>query len=182
MKVALELSASYQKSKARVLDLCCGVGFSTRALREAFPDAETVVGIDTSSEMLAMARFISAHVAHLKPWWELRRLRMAKNMEVLFQHSKQFRDDAQKVCTQTIFKKGNAENTLYQERSFDVVTVMYAFHEAPRAGRERILREARRILNPGGILAVIDISSDYQPSESMLAGEPYGKLYTVVRQ
>lgn len=30
-----------------MVDLCCGVGISTRALRDAFPEAETVVGIDT---------------------------------------------------------------------------------------------------------------------------------------
>lgn len=49
----------------------------------------------------------------------------------------------------------------------------YAFHEAPKSGRERILQEARRVLSPGGVLAVIDISTDYEPSPSMLAGEPY---------
>lgn len=50
----------------------------------------------------------------------------------------------------------------------------YAFHEAPLNGRQRILEEARRLLSPGGVLAVIDIATDYEPSESMLAGEPYG--------
>ena len=50
---------------------------------------------------------------------------------------------------------------------------MYAFHEVPKEGRDKILEEARRILKPGGTLAVVDISSDYTPSVSMLAGEPY---------
>ena len=37
----------------RVVDLCCGVGFSTRALRDAFPQPETtVIGVDTSPEMV----------------------------------------------------------------------------------------------------------------------------------
>ena len=49
----------------------------------------------------------------------------------------------------------------------------YAFHEAPQKGRQRILEEARRLLSPGGVLAVIDISSEYTPSKGMLAGEPY---------
>ena len=43
------LSAKTRKAKARVLDMCCGVGFSTRALREAFPDSTEVVGLDTSA-------------------------------------------------------------------------------------------------------------------------------------
>jgi ubiquinone/menaquinone biosynthesis C-methylase UbiE len=50
----------------------------------------------------------------------------------------------------------------------------YAFHEAPKQGRQRILKEVRRLLRPGGVLAVIDISTEYTPSRSMLAGEPYG--------
>lgn len=36
----------------RIVDLCCGVGFSTRALREAFSSRCTVIGIDTSPEMV----------------------------------------------------------------------------------------------------------------------------------
>jgi trans-aconitate methyltransferase len=37
----------------RVVDLCCGVGFSTRAIRDAFPQPETtVIGVDTSPEMV----------------------------------------------------------------------------------------------------------------------------------
>jgi trans-aconitate methyltransferase len=37
----------------RVVDLCCGVGFSTRALRDAFSQPDTtVIGIDTSPEMV----------------------------------------------------------------------------------------------------------------------------------
>jgi trans-aconitate methyltransferase len=36
-----------------VVDLCCGVGFSTRALRDAFPQTDTtVIGVDTSPQMV----------------------------------------------------------------------------------------------------------------------------------
>lgn len=51
-QLAKELSKIVGKQKARVVDLCCGVGFSTRALQHAFPDAETILGIDTSPEMV----------------------------------------------------------------------------------------------------------------------------------
>ena len=41
------------RSGFRIVDLCCGVGFSTRALRDAFPQPETtVIGVDTSPEMV----------------------------------------------------------------------------------------------------------------------------------
>jgi ubiquinone/menaquinone biosynthesis C-methylase UbiE len=40
---------------ARILDLCCGTGLSTAALKEAYPDA-TITGMDASEGMLATAR------------------------------------------------------------------------------------------------------------------------------
>ena len=159
--MAEELSKKVKSSKARVADLCCGVGFSTRALRKAFPEAETVLGMDTSPEMIEMAKFVTNHLAFLKPIVKFFNERMAFD------------------CTgakATTFETGNAECTGLTGRSFDLVTIMYAFHEAPRAGRERILQEAYRILQPGGMVAVLDISTEYTPSRGMLAGEPYGKL------
>jgi ubiquinone/menaquinone biosynthesis C-methylase UbiE len=71
----------------------------------------------------------------------------------------------------------NAEDTQLPHQSYDLVTVMYAFHEAPHQGRHNILKEARRLLSPGGLLAVIDISTQYQPSPHMLRGEPYVQEY-----
>lgn len=116
--MADELSSIYRKEKAKVLDLCCGVGFSTRALVQAFPDAEKIVGVDTSPQMLAMARFISAHVVHLRPGWK----RFAEKLKGV----------KLPECTLTevirgdnfSFEKGNAERTPYTDGSFDVVTVM----------------------------------------------------------
>ena len=40
---------------ARVLDLCCGTGLSTQAIREVYPDAQ-ITGMDASEGMLAAAR------------------------------------------------------------------------------------------------------------------------------
>lgn len=114
--MAEELSSKYHKEKAKVLDMCCGVGFSTRALVKAFPDAEKIVGVDTSPQMLAMARFISAHVVHLKPWW--------------IKFSEKFNGVKLPDCTKVIggskfaFEKCNAESTSFKDGSFDVVTIM----------------------------------------------------------
>ena len=62
----------------------------------------------------------------------------------------------------------NAEDTMLPDASFDLVTIMYGFHEAPYLGRQRMLMEAQRLLQPGGTLAIVDISPDYQPSATML--------------
>lgn len=40
---------------ARILDLCCGTGLSTAAIRAAYPDAE-ITGMDASAGMLESAR------------------------------------------------------------------------------------------------------------------------------
>lgn len=59
--MARQLRQKVKSNKARVLDLCCGVGTSTRALRDAFPEAEAVIGMDTSLEMISMANFLAQH-------------------------------------------------------------------------------------------------------------------------
>jgi ubiquinone/menaquinone biosynthesis C-methylase UbiE len=171
-EVADELAKSVKKSKAKVLDLCCGVGMSTRALREAFPDAETVMGVDTSPEMVAMAAFLTSHICLVSPLTKLLQSKVTTTYMVLKEQGNRITHAADKLKA-TTFARCNAENTRLPSQSFDLVTVMYAFHEAPREGREKILQEARRLLQPGGTLAIVDISTDYEPSPSMLMGEPY---------
>jgi len=148
--VARQLRQKVKYNKARVLDLCCGVGTSTRVLRDAFPEAEAVIGMDTSLEMISMANFLAQHTK-----------KMTKGVN---------------YSTAT-FTCGNAECTEFPDKSFDLVTIMYAFHEVPREGRDRMIREARRILEPGGTLAIVDIHTDFKPPPSMLLGEPYGKQH-----
>ena len=65
------------------------------------------------------------------------------------------------------------ENTDLPDETFHLVTIMYAFHEVPKAARSRIIQEAKRLLKVGGTLAVVDISPKYTPSKYMLAGEPF---------
>jgi len=126
---------------------------STRALSKAFHDAGSLVAIDTSPEMIAMANFLNSD----NP--------VAKVMK---------KEDSPSTSKCDIsYHLANAEKTELPSGSFDLVTIMYAFHEAPYLGRYQILREARRLLSPGATLAVIDISTGYKPSPSMLAGEPY---------
>ena len=75
----------------------------------------------------------------------------------------------------TAFARGNAESTPFPCQSFDLVTIVHAFHEASRgfkAGHDRIHCGAHRLLGPGGALAVTDICSEHKPLKTMLAGEP----------
>jgi ubiquinone/menaquinone biosynthesis C-methylase UbiE len=128
LQVARILSDTVGQSRAKVMDLCCGVGISTRALHDAFPDAEKVVGLDTSPQMIAMASFLDWHVRFFRPLVAL------------------VSDQVSTAVTtvSTYFERGNAERTKHEDRSFDLVTIMYAFHEVPKEGRDRILAEAHR--------------------------------------
>lgn len=172
--ISKELYQVVNKANARVLDMCCGVGMSTQALSTAFHDAEVVLGIDTSPEMISTARSLSKHanaVSRLLQKWRGQHIfkRLLKNILIL--HG--LKNFSKTVNSHTSFARGNAERLKLPKESFDLVTVMYAFHEIPKSARYRILREARRLLKQGGALAIIDISPDYKPSATMLAGEPY---------
>jgi ubiquinone/menaquinone biosynthesis C-methylase UbiE len=68
------------------------------------------------------------------------------------------------------FVQGNAE-TWGEANSFDVVTCFFGTHEMPREARSRVLRNALRIARKKVIF--VDIDPTYEPSEAMLAGEPY---------
>jgi SAM-dependent methyltransferase len=101
------------KPNAHVLDLCCGVGISTRALRCAFHDAQVVMGIDTSPEMISMAKMQSSkniltHFARL----------IDSCMEF---GSRSVKEGIQRFPSYAL---GNAERTGLAAGSFDLVTIM----------------------------------------------------------
>jgi SAM-dependent methyltransferase len=165
----------------RILDLCCGVGISTRALEKAFKGkAEMLIGLDTSPEMIAMARAINDHqlgVGSFQDSFKQTLMPLAVAVQSAKVKARTMMDRAGKTAngmrTCTSYVLGNAQRTLFPNRSFDLVTIMYAFHEAPKYGRYLMLREARRLLSKGGKLVVVDICPTYTPSATMLAGEPF---------
>lgn len=151
------------RGRARVVDLCCGVGMSTRALEAEFADAESVVGVDTSGEMLSVASAISGHEQGIRRYVEaIKRV---------------LRGGSAPSTVRASYRRGNAEKTRLGGPKADLVTIMFAFHEVPMSGRARILKEARRLLKRGGTLAVVDICPSYRPSPYMLAGEPFVQEY-----
>jgi len=168
-----EKSTNEQNKNIAVLDLCCGIGMSTNALKDAFHhpkykkeyDDVMVIGLDTSPEMIGTARAWTRHDIALKIVQKVS-MKVTDTMENIIS-----KDNLKSESM--IFARGNAERTIFPDKSFNLVTIMYGFHEIPFIGRYRILREVRRVLKNGGTLALIDISPEYQPSATMLSGEPY---------
>ena len=68
------------------------------------------------------------------------------------------------------FEVGNAESW-GEPACADVVTLMFALHEMPRAGRRAVLANALRLARRRVVVA--DICLDYAPSPLMLTGEPF---------
>lgn len=148
---------------------------STRALADAFHDAEFIGGVDTSPEMIAMADFIGKYNNAINSVQNIFPTRANLAFKVL-KLAMEIKNTINPQYSNTSIKyiRGNAERVMAPGGQFDIVTIMYAFHEIPRAARYRILRETRRLLKSGGILAVVDINPQvYTPSPTMLAGEPY---------
>jgi SAM-dependent methyltransferase len=153
--------------------MACGVGISTRALAEAFEDADAIVGVDTSPEMIGMARGIQRHAIEFGRTTAQVKQLLEKVSNPKFKVSSPIPSTVS-FAAQEKYAIGNAERTIFPSETFNLVTIMYAFHEIPYLARYRILLEVRRVLECGGTLAIVDICPDeYKPSPSMLAGEPY---------
>lgn len=58
------------------------------------------------------------------------------------------------------FEVAFAQEIPFPDASFDVVVSTLMLHHLPRAGREEALREARRVLKPGGRLLAVDFGAD----------------------
>lgn len=68
------------------------------------------------------------------------------------------------------FSFGNPHDYQMDDKEFDLATVMYVLHEAPKEARAHMLK---RLARKAKVVAMIDISPDYNPSTAMLFGEPY---------
>lgn len=147
--VAHLVSSTPATAPQRMLDLGCGVGLSTFALQDEYPDAE-IVGLDLSPYFLAVAQYNSEQQARSIQWI----------------HSA-------------------AEQTPCPDASFDLVSASLVFHELPAIAAQQILQEARRLLRPGGIFALMDMnpqSDVYQRMPSYVltllkSTEPYLDQY-----
>jgi ubiquinone/menaquinone biosynthesis C-methylase UbiE len=152
---------------------------STRSLATCFHDAELIYGIDTSPEMISVARFITKFNAIIV---EIKKVlspgaKFVSHCSIIKLVTKMkniFSLHCPSCSYNCMYAIGNAERVLAPKCQFDLITIFFAFHEIPFSARYRIMRESRRLLKPGGKLAIIDICpNNYVPSESMLSGEPY---------
>jgi len=65
---------------------------------------------------------------------------------------------SQERQTQINWVHGQAESTGIADASFDLVSIFLMCHELPQSATHQIFAEARRILRPGGHLAIMDMN------------------------
>lgn len=123
-----------------ILDLACGVGMSSFALQEIYPQAN-ITAVDLSPYFLAVAQYNS----------------QKRNVNINWKHAP-------------------AESTGLPDDSFDLVSIFLLFHELPQNVAKQVLREARRVLRPGGYLTIMDMNPE---SENYAKMPPY--VFTLLK-
>jgi ubiquinone/menaquinone biosynthesis C-methylase UbiE len=113
-----------------IVDLGCSVGLSTFRICDRYPQAQ-MTGVDLSSYFLAVAMYRAAE-------------RKATQPDV---HQPDIR-----------WIHAAAEATTLEDNCCDLVTLFLVCHELPAEASCEIFREARRILRPGGHLAIMEMN------------------------
>lgn len=124
-----------------IVDLGCSVGMSTFAMQATFPNAN-ITGVDLSPYFLAVANYRSEQ--------------RQKGTEYGVQQRFLPTPEASQPTPQWLHAA--AEATGLPDASFDLVSAFLIFHELPQSAAIDILREARRLLRPGGHFAMMDMN------------------------
>ena len=72
------------------------------------------------------------------------------------------------------FVQNFAEETGFEDNSFDLVTALWLFHEIPKPAMRKVVKEAYRILKPGGTFAIMEsppykmMNKNYNPLSEFL--------------
>lgn len=125
-----------------ILDIGCSVGVSTRWLAFDYPEAE-VTGLDLSPYMLA--------VAELRE----RQREAGKYGDGLITPGSSGGSQTSTSSRKRIkYLHANMESSGLPDASYDMVSVQFVAHECPAKVLENIVKEARRLVRPGGIVLI----------------------------
>ncbi|NJR16001.1 MAG: class I SAM-dependent methyltransferase [Calothrix sp. CSU_2_0] len=137
------LKAQISQPPQTILDMGCGVGMSTFALQELYPQAE-ITGLDLSPYFLTVARYRS----------QQRQANISSNI-------------SSNINPKINWVHEKAESTNFPDASFDLVSIFLMCHELPQAPTRQIFAEAKRLLRPGGQLGIMDMNPQSEAFKKM---------------
>ncbi|TYQ29949.1 class I SAM-dependent methyltransferase [Pseudanabaena sp. UWO310] len=124
----LDIVKEKMPAPQNILDIGCSVGMSTFSLHENYPLAK-ITGLDLSPHFLAIANYNT----------NLKYPQLTEKGQIQWIHS-------------------TAENISLPDASCDFVSCFLLFHELPQDATRQILREIRRVLQPNGYFAMMDMN------------------------
>lgn len=149
------LKAQLLETPKDIVDLGCSVGMSTFALQATFPEAN-LTGVDLSPYFLAVAKYQAEQRkgGSGERGQEDGGEREGGEERGEIQHST---SNIQNFSSPT-WVHAAAEATGLPAASYDLVSACLVFHELPQSAAIAIIQEARRLLRPGGHLAIMDMN------------------------
>ena len=146
-----------------ILDLGCSTGHGTRRLAAKFPDAGSLVGVDLSPYMIAVARRLPKLCKGDNAWINV------------------VSDDAR-----VSYARADAASLPFVDASQNFVVLSFVAHELPPAATRDVVHEAYRVLRPGGQLWVTEMDFETEGFRKLRASpafvfirstEPYLDVY-----
>ncbi|MGB3203208.1 MAG: class I SAM-dependent methyltransferase [Nodosilinea sp.] len=125
------LVAQLPQAPEAIVDIGCGVGLSTEAFQTTFPQAR-LTGVDLSPYFLAVAQYR--------------------------QQERRESDAMSSPTTSITWHHAAGEATGLPAAAYDLVSACLVFHELPQSAARAMIQEARRLLRPGGHLAIMDMN------------------------
>jgi len=125
----LEILKNIWDGKGKVLDIGTGNGQTAVMVASQYPEAQ-VIGVDTWTKIWKAFGQTKASAE--------------ENAKLV------------KVDSRCIFQHGNALDLPFQDGEFSLVSSSSVFHEINVPDRTVLLKEAVRVLSPGGTLAIFD--------------------------
>jgi SAM-dependent methyltransferase len=140
----------------QVADFGAATGLSSLELAKALGPGAQVTGVDLSPHFVAVGRV------------EMARRRLLQSAAVGSSDDAATDDAASRVR----LLHGAIEDTSLPAASFDVVSMCLVAHELPREVTRAALREARRLLKPGGAVMMMDMDP-FSPAFRRIYGNPF---------
>ncbi|NET47751.1 MAG: methyltransferase domain-containing protein [Merismopedia sp. SIO2A8] len=122
-----------------IVDIGCSAGHSTLALRSLYPQAHCT-GVELSPYFLTVAQYREAQYHQATDTRANRNINDAHPQYPIH------------------WVHGAGEATGLASASFDLASICLVIHELPRAATQAIIAEMRRLLKPGGYLAIMDMN------------------------